>query len=151
MPVRASCLLRWRRQVVSTNDVFTVEAARALVQRASSSGWLCNFSYETYRRRMNKACKALGWEDLGFTPHSVRAGGATQKLMDGLPFATIQQDGRWASAQSCKIYLDAVYALAASTTARAKPFLPLLALPALPPALGVGFVTCGDTGGRCME
>jgi len=97
---------------------------------------LCNFSFETFRRRLARAAKELGWEDLHFTPHSIRAGGATQKLLDGVPFAQLQEAGRWSSPQSCKVYLDAVFALAASTTARAKPFLPLLALPSLPPALG---------------
>jgi len=126
-----------RRQVVSTADPFAIAAARALVKHAPAARRVCTWSYETHRRRLQKACKALGFEDLVFTPHSMRAGGATQMLMDGFPFDSIQQAGRWGSPQSCKIYLDAVYALAAGTASRAKAFLPLLALPALPPALGV--------------
>ena len=56
--------------------------------------------------------------------------------LDGFAFEKIQVAGRWASPQSCKIYLDAIFALAQSTVARASRFLALLALPHLPPALG---------------
>lgn len=125
-----------RRQVVSTSDPVAIEAARALVAAAGPDGRLCNFSYATFRTRLQKACQELGLTDLAFTPHSMRAGGATQLLMEGFACEKIQAAGRWASPKSCKIYLDAVFALAQSTSARARRFLPLLALPHLPPALG---------------
>ena len=127
-----------RRQVVSTVDVFAAAAARALVRRATAAGrvQLLPACYETFRRRFRDACAALGWGASGFAPHSLRAGGATQMLMNGRPFEDIQAAGRWAAAQSCKVYLDGVYALAAATTAQARPFLPLLSLRTLPPELG---------------
>jgi len=43
-----------------------------------------------------------------FTPHSARAGWASARYAAGQPFAELQEDGRWRSPASLRIYLDAV-------------------------------------------
>ena len=124
-----------RREVVQTLDVLAVQAARRLVRDARGPQ-LVTFDYQTYRQRLAFAADQLNWGDLGFRPHSPRAGGATQMLFDGEAFSTIQRAGRWAAEQSCRRYLDAAFALAASISSRAADFLPLLRMSALPVTLG---------------
>ena len=57
--------------------------------------------------------KDLGLQELHYTPHSPRAGWATQLRLSGTPFSEIQERGRWKNASTLRVYLDAV---AASTT-----------------------------------
>jgi len=127
-----------RQEVVQTMDPLAVQAARRLVLDAQASGQarLVAFDYQAYRHRLAIAAEQLGWTDLRFRPHSPRAGGATQMLFDGESFANIQRAGRWAAEQSCRRYLDAAFALAASMNAHAQAYLALLRMQTLPHGLG---------------
>ena len=57
-------------------------------------------------RPTQAACLALGIPR--FTPHSGRAGFATDALLAGRDFTSIREDGRWLSDASLRVYLDAV-------------------------------------------
>ena len=71
---------------------------------------LTNLNYNRFRGILDRALKDLGLSDLGYTPHSPRAGWATTLRLSGLPFTEIQERGRWQNAATLRIYLDAVVA-----------------------------------------
>lgn len=61
-----------------------------------------------YRIALKAVCKALGIESQGFTPHSLRHGGATHALQHlRQSVETVMLRGRWQSASSCRTYLQA--------------------------------------------
>ena len=79
--------------------------------------WLCNtckpgstlmgISYDGYRKlfRSSQAQAAL---EAGYTPHSPRAGFATESIAEGQDFVSVREAGRWLSDSSLRIYLDLV-------------------------------------------
>ena len=125
-----------RRQVVSTADPLAISAMRRLVAHKQRGQLVFDFTYDQYRRRLMSAASELGLAALSYSPHSPRAGGATQLFIDGSSVPAIQESGRWASALTCKVYIDGAVALATTTAVYAQPYLPLLSLRTLPPALG---------------
>ena len=50
-----------------------------------------------------------------FTPHSLRAGSATNDKLEGLTLADIQFRGRWESLATARGYIDIVYAILPET------------------------------------
>ena len=100
--------------VVHANEDPTAMAIIAAFAATTAPGSaLSSLDYNQYSRCLLSATRQLGLSNLGFTPHSPRAGCATQLRLSGLPFAEIQERGRWQTASALRIYLDAV---AASTT-----------------------------------
>ena len=71
---------------------------------------LINQNYNRFRGILDRALKDLGLSDLGYTPHSPRAGWATTLRLSGMLFTQIQERGRWQNAATLRIYLDAVAA-----------------------------------------
>ena len=71
---------------------------------------LTSLSYIDYSKLIARTCRELNIGDLGFTPHSPRAGWATTLRLDGMGFQEIQERGRWTNPSSLRIYLDAVAA-----------------------------------------
>ena len=68
---------------------------------------LTNLNYNRFRGILDRALKDLGLSDLGYTPHSPRAGWATTLRLSGMPFTEVQERGRWQNAATLRIYLDA--------------------------------------------
>jgi integrase len=64
-----------------------------------------------YSRLLSKAMLALKVPNL-WTPHSPRAGWASDSVLRGLPFTDIREHGRWVSDSSLRHYLDVVGTLA---------------------------------------
>lgn len=91
---------------------------RALVRRTPDGARLFPASQSLYRTLLAQAQRDLGVE-LGWTPHSPRAGFATDARSEGLPFTEIQEIGRWSSASSLRTYLDVVGSANIGTTLRA--------------------------------
>jgi integrase len=60
----------------------------------------------TYQRILERTCVDLKLPQ--FSPHSCRAGFATECVLAGKDFVTTREEGRWASDQSLRIYLDTV-------------------------------------------
>ena len=121
-----------REQVVCIRDVYVVAALRYVVSvTAAPDALLFNRTYQQYYDLLSEACKRLGLGHLRFTPHSPRAGGATQRVMDGEAFSEVQESGRWKCAESLRIYLDRAKALATGTITSGCSFLNLLAQPNL--------------------
>ena len=65
----------------------------------------CAVSYARVRYWLRKGLVALKLPPDSFRTHSCRRGGATALSMSGTPFVDVQLAGRWASAQSCKLYI----------------------------------------------
>ena len=67
------------------------------------------FSYSSYSQGL-KAVEAKLGVDIHVTPHSPRAGFASERVALGDPTEEIRRDGRWDSEQSFKTYIDIVAA-----------------------------------------
>lgn len=80
------------------------------------------FSISTYRRLLLKVEVSLGG-GLGFTPHSPRAGFASDSIAAGKPWSDIKESGRWISDTSFRIYLDLVGAAALALLAEKRGLL----------------------------
>ena len=85
---------------------------------------LTNLNYNRFRGILDRVFKDLDLANLGYTPHSPRAGWATTWRLSGMPFIEIQEWGRWQNAATLRIYLDAVAASIVCFTER-KRFSPL--------------------------
>jgi hypothetical protein len=72
----------------------------------SQSHLIFNFTASQYRKRFKIACEMLNWESVGFVPHSVRHGHASDDFNAGVPIETIQVRGRWATIQSTRNYIQ---------------------------------------------
>lgn len=72
----------------------------------SLSTRIFQFDDNKYRDKFRKGCELLGWQSVGFVPHSVRHGHASDDFNAGVPIETIQVRGRWASIQSTRNYIQ---------------------------------------------
>ena len=99
--------------VYASEDPTAISILAAFGSSTRPGQKLTSLGYNQFRAIMDRALKDLGLTDLHFTPHSLRAGWATQLRLSGMPFSEIQERGRWKNASTLRVYLDAV---AASTT-----------------------------------
>ena len=67
------------------------------------------YSLEQYRKYIKLYQSRLGLP-IGWTPHSPRAGYASEASAEGVPFGTIKEVGRWLSDSSLRIYIDVISA-----------------------------------------
>ena len=66
---------------------------------------------DLFRRLLRLATSQIGENlDIDFTPHSFRAGFATEARARGVPIQEVKDEGRWLSDQSFGIYVDLVMA-----------------------------------------
>lgn len=70
------------------------------------------YTYEQYRRLLARTAARLGLDTLGYSPHSCRAGFATDARAAGRDFVDIREAGRWVSDKSLRTYIDLVTASA---------------------------------------
>ena len=75
------------------------------------------FNFGSYARVHKLCCqfKIRFGLTIDFTPHSLRAGSATDDKLCGLTFGEIQFRGRWESVATAKGYVDVVYAILPET------------------------------------
>jgi len=118
-----------REEVVEITDPIGIAALRALVRTGSAQ--LVPLSADRYRKAFQRATAAAGLGALGITPHSLRAGAATQDSIDGVSFETIRARGRWRVESTARMYLAQANVLAqralvqtATLLARGAPQLP---------------------------
>ena len=76
-------------------------------------------SYGAYARLIRAAEQALGLS-VGWTPHSARAGFASDGIARGRPAPDIQEEGRWRSAESFRTYVDVITAASINASLEAK-------------------------------
>ena len=70
------------------------------------SSSLFGLTTHQYRRAFHLACHSLGLAQFGFTPHSLRHGGATRDFLRERPLEEIILRGRWASSTSVRRYIQ---------------------------------------------
>ena len=78
---------------------------------AATSGeeLLVPYSYERYRLALKKFEVQVG-AFLEYTPHSPRAGWASESFAEGEPFVEIKEQGRWLADSSLRTYIDVISA-----------------------------------------
>ena len=89
---------------------------RVLVRccRGRSAPFFCFGSYALLHKSVCKFRLHYGLT-IELTPHSLRAGGATDDKLCGKSLTEIQDSGRWESLSTCKTYIDIVYAVLPET------------------------------------
>lgn len=95
-------------------DPDIVQFMRVLKSVTRGGERLFPFSFETFRRLLKTSEARLGVR-VGWTPHSARAGYASEAKAAGIPFEEIRETGRWVADSSLRIYIDIVGAAAIST------------------------------------
>ena len=94
-------------------DPVALALVAAFVASTPNGSPLSSLSYQDYSKVLHRTLRQMRLGDIGYTPHSPRAGWATGLRLSGVPFTEIQERGRWATAATLRTYLDAV---AASTS-----------------------------------
>jgi len=81
------------------------------VTPASRNGSLFTVSTATYSREMARALSALQLSSFGFTPHSLRHGGASFDYQSGVLMQDIIARGRWRQPKSAQRYIQSGHSL----------------------------------------
>ena len=96
-------------------------------KRATPEGmFLFPYTLADYRNKLRSVDSDLNI-NLGYTPHSPRAGFATEARLKGMAFEEIREAGRWQSDSSLRTYLDLVGATSSLKCLRGKGFSAQLA------------------------
>ena len=107
-----------RPQVVIVRGTLEPELL-VLLRRAKratpTSQRLVPYSIDAYRSWLKKIAGQLHLTDLDFSPHSPRAGFASEGRARGVPFSELQEEGRWAAAASLRVYIDLAQAASIGT------------------------------------
>lgn len=98
-------------QSVVVRDLGLSCLLRSFLRTAPDSKPLFGVSPAKYRSLFAAACDRLQLGSIGFTPHSLRHGGATFDYSNGTPLEDILHRGRWAVSKSAKTYVQAGRAL----------------------------------------
>ena len=96
-----------RAQAVMLRDAMGIGLVRWLCSETPPDKVLTPYTYEQYRRLLQKTERKLGLE-LGWTPHSPRSGFASELTAAGVPFVELRERGRWVADTSLRTYVDLV-------------------------------------------
>ena len=107
-----------RVQSVVVRNPLIIGLLRWMLHVCVRESSLMGCSYDTYRKLLLSAQKKSGL-DSGYTPHSPRAGFATESIAEGIDFVSVREAGRWLSDTSLRVYLDLVGAASLAATHRA--------------------------------
>ena len=112
--------------IVASNAPVAMCALRALAA-STPKEQLILFGYNlgAYQRLLGRCCEVLGLP--GFTPHSPRAGFATDAWLAGVDFVSIREAGRWLADSSLRVYLDGVSTASLESSPTAAAWAPLAA------------------------
>jgi hypothetical protein len=95
-------------------DPSVYELVIRVIMVTPAGGFLFPYCYHAYNRAFKSVEQALGLR-VGFSPHSPRAGFASERLARGEPAAEIQRKGRWLMQSSFAVYADVITASQVST------------------------------------
>ena len=90
-------------------DVAVSTILHRWLEATSSGTLLVDCSYDDYRRQLQSVSKQLGLPFV-FTPHSPRAGFASEAISLGEDPNSVRLRGRWQSETSFRIYVDVISA-----------------------------------------
>ena len=83
-----------REQSVVLPDRRIIDWVRWAVELSEPGGRLFPYSYDIYRKLLKRVESHLGLT-VGWTPHSARAGFASEAIARGTPFNEVREQGRW--------------------------------------------------------
>ena len=112
-----------RPQAVLCKDPLCIGILRHLSNRSSVNSPIVPFSYAQYRKLLTRAQQAIQ-VDFGWTPHSPRAGFASEAIQDGIPFQEVKEAGRWLVDSSLRTYIDLVQTAQLAVDIQARGLLP---------------------------
>ena len=95
----------------------------AYVSRTRAGNRVFPYTYSVYRRLLARLDERLCVET-GFTPHSPRAGFASEAIADGVAFGALKELGRWIADSSLRTYVDLVAIGQLTADMRLKNLLP---------------------------
>ena len=111
-----------REQSVALRCGRTISWLRWAISLCSRGSRLFPYSYERYRNLFKQVEKTLG-VSVGWTPHSPRAGFASEAIARGLPFSEVREAGRWRADSSLRTYIDIVAAAQITVDLRVRGFV----------------------------
>ena len=100
---------------VGQDDQMELALLRELKAMASDDEFMFGGDTGNLARALALALKRLGLDTLGITPHSARAGFATDSIVRRIPCQQFKVEGRWQGDSSLKIYTDAIISRAISS------------------------------------
>ncbi len=107
-----------RPQTVLLKSPRKIALLRWLLQGLEPDDLLIGYTYEQYRRISQKTCTDLQLDHTGWSPHSPRAGFASDMVAAGEGFQKTRELGRWVSESSFRTYVDVTAASAIMVTFR---------------------------------
>jgi len=117
-----------RPQYTLVRDPLVLRILRWLKLNSEPSAYVCRHtSLSHYAKILKRAANALGLGHLNWTPHSPRAGRASDLVIADVAFVTIRELGRWACDHSPRRYLDIMAVMGAETATALRPFLGVVA------------------------
>ena len=106
-----------RAQAVILRDVVAIGLLRWMISETPADESIVGYTYEQYRRLLNKCERKLGLE-IGWTPHSPRSGFASELIAAGVSFTEVRERGRWIADSSLRTYIDVVSAAGIAVSLR---------------------------------
>ncbi len=104
-----------RAQAVTLRCPLLIGLLRWAIKTGVKGRPIVGYTCETYRRLLIAAQAQLGLQQLGFSPHSPRAGFATEAIADGEEFVAAREAGRWLADSSLRTYVDLARVAAVAT------------------------------------
>ncbi|OLP75372.1 hypothetical protein AK812_SmicGene44843 [Symbiodinium microadriaticum] len=101
-----------------------------LLRATPEQGFLANCGYDHYRRVLSRLSTLLG---VHYSPHSCRAGFATEAIIKGELPAVVQRRGRWYSEASFLVYIDVATAMQVEAEFRSRSLVTRMGLPVVVP------------------
>ena len=105
--VRKGTKAKRPQAVIVPDNTVMAELLRRAAQNKAESDRMFPYSISLYNRVLKEIEKTLNLST-NSTPHSPRAGFATELRACGAPFSEIREQGRWLSDSSLRVYLDVV-------------------------------------------
>ena len=96
-----------RPQAAVLRDGQLIGLLRWLKHRVADDHQVIPENYDQYRRAIKSMEEKIGLP-MGLTPHSARAGYASDRMAEGWSFVEIREGGRWVADSSLRTYLDIV-------------------------------------------
>jgi hypothetical protein len=93
-----------RNQSVELKDGHTIHLLRELIKKRNIGDTVFTGGAAHFRKTFRTACEAL--KLVGYTPHSLRHGGATHAYMGGMRIEDVMVHGRWAANKSARTYIQ---------------------------------------------
>jgi integrase len=115
--IRASTKAK-RPQVAILQDQQLIGLVRWILSSTGAGERLFPYAYSQYRKLLHAVVNDDLKLDLRVTPHSPRAGFASDMIADGEPIPSVMQKGRWLAESSLRCYVDIVASASIAVTMR---------------------------------